>query len=131
MHLIDANPIWIFQTIWAPNSSEMVENASHFRFISLRFWSHTKVCNRHASEIFTKMSKLIFVYISLTVWSHRLTVRTPGFHPGNRSSILLGITKVNTPSSLGVFTLVGFQRKPNSVRSANSVIIFDLKEFSW
>ena len=26
--------------------------------------------------------------------SRRLTVRTPGFHPGNRSSILRGITKV-------------------------------------
>ena len=26
-------------------------------------------------------------------WSHRLTVRTPGFHPGNRSSILREITK--------------------------------------
>jgi hypothetical protein len=26
------------------------------------------------------------------VWSHRLTVRTSGFHPGNRSSILRGIT---------------------------------------
>ena len=25
-------------------------------------------------------------------WSHRLTVRTPGFHPGNRSSILREIT---------------------------------------
>jgi len=26
----------------------------------------------------------------LGLWSHRLTVRTPGFHPGNRSSILRG-----------------------------------------
>lgn len=26
-------------------------------------------------------------------WSHRLEVRTPGFHPGNRGSIPLGITK--------------------------------------
>ena len=26
------------------------------------------------------------------LWSHRLVVRTPGFHPGNRSSILLGTT---------------------------------------
>ena len=26
------------------------------------------------------------------LWSHRLAVRTPGFHPGNRGSIPLGIT---------------------------------------
>lgn len=28
--------------------------------------------------------------------SHRLTARTPGFHPGNRSSILRGITFQDT-----------------------------------
>jgi hypothetical protein len=40
--------------------------------------------------------KGIFVTIAkvITDWSHRLTVRTPGFHPGNRSSILREITKV-------------------------------------
>ena len=33
-------------------------------------------------------------FVTITqVWSHRLTVRTPGFHPGNRSSILREITK--------------------------------------
>ncbi len=26
-------------------------------------------------------------------WSHRLTARTPGSHPGNRGSIPRGITK--------------------------------------
>lgn len=30
---------------------------------------------------------------STKFWSHRLSVRTPGFHPGKRSSILRGTTK--------------------------------------
>ena len=29
-----------------------------------------------------------------TIWPIRLVVRTPGFHPGNRSSILLWAAKV-------------------------------------
>ncbi len=32
--------------------------------------------------------------ILISLWPHRLVVRTPGFHPGNRSSILLGATKI-------------------------------------
>jgi hypothetical protein len=32
------------------------------------------------------------VTITNQIRSHRLSVRTPGFHPGKRSSILLGIT---------------------------------------
>ncbi len=34
-----------------------------------------------------------FCCSSLKIWPHRLTVRTPGFHPGNRSSILREVTK--------------------------------------
>ncbi len=30
---------------------------------------------------------------SVNAWPHRLEVRTPGFHPGNRGSIPLGVTK--------------------------------------
>lgn len=37
-------------------------------------------------------------------WSHRLTVRTSGFHPGNRSSILRGITR--TKMSVTQVTLI-------------------------
>ena len=37
------------------------------------------------------------------LYSHRLTVRTPGFHPGNRSSILRGCTS---------FTIAGRVRSP-------------------
>ena len=43
--------------IWAPNSS---------------------VTNKNAS---------IFGYVTLRIWPHRLTVRTPGSHPGNPGSI--------------------------------------------
>ena len=32
--------------------------------------------------------------IELFLWPHRLMVRTPGFHPGNLSSILGGATRV-------------------------------------
>ena len=38
--------------------------------------------------------------------SRRLTVRTPGFHPGNRGSIPLGITNERTSPHGGVFSLV-------------------------
>ncbi len=43
--------------------------------------------------------------------SHRLTVRTPGFHPGNRSSILREITNLKTPALPGVFRLVSLRSK--------------------
>jgi hypothetical protein len=33
----------------------------------------------------------------------RLTVRTPGFHPGNRSSILREVTKKINPPQSGFF----------------------------
>ncbi len=35
-------------------------------------------------------------FISLKIWSHRLTVRTPGSHPGNPGSIPGEITKLRT-----------------------------------
>ena len=35
-----------------------------------------------------------FLLLSLKMWSYRLTVRTPGSHPGNSSSILDRITKI-------------------------------------
>ena len=40
-------------------------------------------------------------------WSHRLAARTPGFHPGNRGSIPLGITKRKRfePRQFGGFVL--------------------------
>ncbi len=46
-------------------------------------------------------------YDTVVVWSRRLTVRTPGFHPGNRSSILRGITKkIRSPSGGRIFFVV-------------------------
>jgi hypothetical protein len=47
--------------------------------------------------------KYIFFSAPLEFWSHRLAVRTPGFHPGNRSSILRGITKEKRSPCVGVF----------------------------
>ncbi len=47
-------------------------------------------------------------------WSHRLTVRTPGFHPGNRSSILLEITNKNDSSKDGSFLLVSSRSEPRT-----------------
>ena len=46
-----------------------------------------------------KIYKHILSAITLTIWPHRLTVRTPGFHPGNRSSILREVTKVKISPS--------------------------------
>jgi hypothetical protein len=37
---------------------------------------------------------------------HRLTVRTPGFHPGNRGSIPLEVTKESARALSRVFSLV-------------------------
>ena len=39
------------------------------------------------------------------LWSRRLTVRTPGFHPGNRGSIPRGITirEKSAETSFGAF----------------------------
>jgi hypothetical protein len=48
--------------------------------------------------------KYIFFSAPLEFWSHRLAVRTPGFHPGNRSSILRGITNIKA-SLRGAFIL--------------------------
>ena len=48
--------------------------------------------------------------ISLTIRPHRLTVRTPGFHPGNRSSILREVTNINRSPNGGRFILAVFQR---------------------
>ncbi len=48
-----------------------------------------------------------FAAVSLIFWPHRLTVRTPGFHPGNRGSIPREVTKKSAPVYWGVF-LGGF-----------------------
>ena len=47
-----------------------------------------RLCQRYA---ISHISSIIYI------WSHRLTVRTPGSHPGNPGSIPGEITKVNTP----------------------------------
>ena len=60
---------------------------------------------------FTSFQEVIFLVECLSIiWPHRLTVRTPGFHPGNRSSILREVTRENTPSNDWVFSLVNEQR---------------------
>ena len=46
------------------------------------------------------------MFFELLLRSHRLTVRTPGFHPGNPGSIPGEITKINNPSADGLFILV-------------------------
>lgn len=45
-------------------------------------------------------------HLQYKLWSRRLTVRTPGFHPGNRGSIPRGITKQSHPPQCGCFCLV-------------------------
>ena len=37
------------------------------------------------------------------IWPHRLTVRTPGSHPGNRGSIPRGVTNKSTHRKVGAF----------------------------
>ena len=47
-------------------------------------------------SVIRKNMEPYFVRMTLNIWSYRLTVRTPGFHPGNPGSIPGRITKVNT-----------------------------------
>jgi hypothetical protein len=51
-----------------------------------------------------------------TIWSHRLAVRTPGFHPGNRGSIPLGITIENSPGSMSGLFSIGLALEQNPSR---------------
>ncbi len=41
-------------------------------------------------------------------WPHRLVVRTPGFHPGNRGSIPRGVTTKPFIEQMGVFVYIIF-----------------------
>ena len=52
-----------------------------------------------SARSYGKICKHILSAMTLTIWPHRLTVRTPGFHPGNRSSILREVTKVKISPS--------------------------------
>jgi hypothetical protein len=52
---------------------------------------------------YDKMCKHILLIISLTIWPHRLTVRTPGSHPDNRGSIPREVTKERTSSRMAFF----------------------------
>ena len=52
-------------------------------------------------------------------WPHRLTVRTPGSHPGNWSSILHEVTKKNTLVKARVFFLAWLLREANSASKAS------------
>ena len=46
-----------------------------------------------------------------SVWPHLLTVRKSGSHPGNRSSILLGVTTIKASTKAEAFIVV--QREAN------------------
>jgi hypothetical protein len=41
-----------------------------------------------------------FSLTRVLLWPHRLTVRTPGFHPGNRGSIPRGVTNAEKHRAL-------------------------------
>ncbi len=43
-------------------------------------------------DVQNKKCYTVAVFQSVSSWRHRLVVRTPGFHPGNRGSIPLGAT---------------------------------------
>src|SRR3989338_10208323 len=47
---------------------------------------------------------LLWYYLPDKPRSHRLAVRTPGFHPGNRGSIPLGITMKKDHVTRGLFS---------------------------
>lgn len=57
------------------------------------------------------------------MWSLRLSVRTLGFHPGKRSSILLGITTQTLPhlAVVGSFFYVPYIRHAGQARSAGAI----------
>ncbi len=50
-------------------------------------------------------SPIVLVPQNKPLRPHRLTVRTPGFHPGNRGSIPLGATKTTSSSEGVVFIM--------------------------
>jgi hypothetical protein len=51
-------------------------------------------------KIWTKLLGNDNIFLALNVWPHRLGVRTPGFHPGNRGSNPRGATKFNNVDSI-------------------------------
>ena len=63
-------------------------------------------------------------------WPHRLTARTPGFHPGNRSSILRGVTKESDSSSaregLFVNNQIRYNIRINFMTHNSEKIFFEL-----
>ena len=48
----------------------------------------------HLVSLMGRLRRVGRYIIELYFWPHRLMVRTPGFHPGNLSSILGGATRV-------------------------------------
>ena len=59
---------------------------------------------RDAVRSIRKCSKASFRSFHSSSRPHRLTVRTPGFHPGNRSSILREVTTKQVHLSGGLFS---------------------------
>jgi hypothetical protein len=60
------------------------------------------------------------------VRSHRLTVRTPGFHPGNPGSIPGEITKKNAAASAGAFFFAEFIRCNRTRRRSGAAFACEL-----
>ena len=51
---------------------------------------------------------------------HRLTARTPGSHPGNRSSILRGVTFTNTQVHISLLYFFGAHTGFNKNKEKNA-----------
>ena len=62
--------------------------------------THGPICLRQIKPNARKKILCKHKIIFPPLWPHRLSVRTSGFHPGKRSSTLLGVTNLNTLKEL-------------------------------
>lgn len=58
----------------------------------------------------------------LQKWPRRPAVKTPGFHPGNRSSTLRGVTKKKHSPCVGVFSCASWEAGRRGVYSNNFLL---------
>lgn len=84
------------------------ENREGRGFKSCRF--------KDAFGIVAQVNSRCSICCSFFIWSVRLTVRTPGFHPGNEGSIPL-----QTTITIGVFQLVEFMFWKHEVAGSSPV----------
>ena len=67
-----------------------------------RFQRNRRVTRTTRLSAQEQLHRTYKIKVQLYAWSHRLTVRTPGSHPGNPGSIPGEITKIKYSSMMGI-----------------------------